>query len=185
MDYEQIYIKQFNVQYIFKFIKFIYNMKADKEIIKYYQYFWKSEHSFLFMLLKLFYLLFLSGFHKIGKILLGRYMVIFIVYDEDRVIGLAHMEFNSSQRYLNGLLGIVLNRDVFGTGIGKRLMQVCIGYCIENSKRKIELSVFKDNVRAISFYKKIGFIMNNTTNLKDSIYNMELDLLNFSMQSLV
>lgn len=177
MDNNQVYIKQFKLRCALQLISFIYTMKTEKEIIKYYQYFWKNKHSYLFMMIKLFYLLFLSSFHTIGKILLKRYMVIFIVFNNNKITGLAHMEFSSSQRYQNSLLGIVINKDLFGTSIGRKLMQVCIDYCINNNKRKIELDVFRDNVRAISFYKKIGFTTINTTDIKGNIYHMELDLL--------
>lgn len=173
MNRDQLIIKQFKLYHAFKLIDFTYNINRNTEIIKYYQYFWKNKHSVLFMIIKLVYVLFLSSFNNIGKILLKRYIIIFIVYYHNKIIGLAHMEFNGRRRYQDASLGIVLNKEVTGIGLGRKLMQACVDYCIKNNKRKVELDVFTDNVHAISLYKKIGFTVTNT---KNSEYHMELKL---------
>lgn len=176
MESDQPIIKQFKIYHVLKLIMFIYNINMDKEIRKYYQYFWKDKHSILFMLVKLSYVFVLSSFHELGKMLSKRYIIIFCIYYQNKIIGLAHIEFNEMQRYYDGLLGIVLNRDVFGIGLGRKLMQTCINYCSQNNKRKIELDVFADNVRAISLYKKSGFAITYTKNIERQEYHMELKL---------
>lgn len=173
---QKILIKQFKLRYFFKLFKFIYITNKDKEIIKYYQYFYKSKYTFLFMVIKLFYIVFLFSFKTIGKILFKRYLVIFIVCHEHNIIGLAHIEFNGSQGYHNGLLGIVLIRHIFGMGVGRKLLESCIDYCAKKNKTKIELDVFADNTRAISLYRKVGFIYTKTTNTENIEYHMELNL---------
>ncbi|HTE12726.1 MAG TPA: GNAT family N-acetyltransferase, partial [Chitinophagaceae bacterium] len=48
-------------------------------------------------------------------------------------------------------------QKTIGLGVGKALMQACIGIAKEKNKQLIWLGVWERNQRAISFYSKFGF----------------------------
>jgi RimJ/RimL family protein N-acetyltransferase len=64
----------------------------------------------------------------------------------------------NSKRFLHrAAMGIVVRRDYWSSGIGKRMMQECIKWCKEKSVEQLELEVVTQNNRAISMYKNLGF----------------------------
>lgn len=62
-----------------------------------------------------------------------------------------------SQSFCN--LGIHLIKSARGMGIGSKLMSYGITWAREKNYRKICLSVFSTNTRAISLYTKMGFVV--------------------------
>jgi ribosomal protein S18 acetylase RimI-like enzyme len=55
------------------------------------------------------------------------------------------------------LYAIYLLPEVFGTGVGKALMQVVFSYAVKRSYERLTLWVFRDNARAKGFYAASGF----------------------------
>lgn len=62
-----------------------------------------------------------------------------------------------------GSIGIMVHKDYQGMGIGKKLMETIIDL-VDNwlMLKRIELSVFVDNERAIKLYKSFGFEIEGT-----------------------
>lgn len=54
--------------------------------------------------------------------------------------------------------GISVAREYWGLGIGRALLEACIKCAKEAGYTQLELSVVADNARAISLYKKEGFV---------------------------
>ncbi len=55
-------------------------------------------------------------------------------------------------------LGIAILKEYWGLGIGKALMEACIE-CVKNAGyTQLELNVVAENERAVSLYKKMGFV---------------------------
>lgn len=54
--------------------------------------------------------------------------------------------------------GISLERDFWGLGAGKALTEACIECARKAGYRQLELEVTADNTRAMSMYRKFGFV---------------------------
>ena len=54
--------------------------------------------------------------------------------------------------------GISVSKDYWGLGIGQALMEACIKCAKEAGYVQLELNVVAENTRAISLYKKEGFV---------------------------
>ena len=48
-------------------------------------------------------------------------------------------------------------KEYHGRNIGTQLMRQCIDYCNNQGVERIELTVVKDNIKAVNLYKKFGF----------------------------
>ncbi|MAL59289.1 MAG: hypothetical protein CMC14_04500 [Flavobacteriaceae bacterium] len=73
-------------------------------------------------------------------------------------------------------LGIALIPSYTGKGYGKKMMDVLINYANENDLKKINLSVDADNLKAISLYRKFGFIEKEKNTDKNILFfNLNLD----------
>ena len=55
-------------------------------------------------------------------------------------------------------LGIAIDREFWGLGIGRKLTEACIGCAKTAGYSQLELEVVKENEAAIALYKKMGFI---------------------------
>ena len=93
---------------------------------------------------------------------------------EEMLIGSAglHICANPRQRH-SAHLGIMVHKNYQGMGVGTKLMETLIDLA-DNWLMlvRIELTVFTDNERAISLYKKFGFEIEGTTR-KSAIRNGE------------
>jgi len=65
-------------------------------------------------------------------------------------------------------LGICIRDDFQGKGIGKGLMEYLINFAKKKDKKGLILTVYKDNEKAFSLYKKFGF------EIERVIYSMKL-----------
>ena len=54
-------------------------------------------------------------------------------------------------------ISLVILKNYWGLGIGGKLIQECINWCIDRNVIQIELKVIADNKRAIDLYKAFGF----------------------------
>lgn len=68
----------------------------------------------------------------------------------------------------NYIAGIFVREDVQSRGIGKKLLNY-----IKEIKQNINLSVYKKNIRAISFYQREQFLI-QSENIDSSTYEEEL-----------
>jgi RimJ/RimL family protein N-acetyltransferase len=59
-------------------------------------------------------------------------------------------------------LGIAIEKDCWGLGIGKKLMEAGIQWAKENGISRIALQVDTNNYRAIGLYIKMGFVVEGT-----------------------
>ena len=55
-------------------------------------------------------------------------------------------------------LGIAILKEYWGLGIGKALMEACIECAKDAGYTQLELNVVAENERAVSLYKKMGFV---------------------------
>ena len=55
-------------------------------------------------------------------------------------------------------LGISVERDFWGLGVGRALMEGCIACAVRAGYAQLELSVFSDNERALALYRSLGFV---------------------------
>ncbi len=55
-------------------------------------------------------------------------------------------------------LGIAILKEYWGLGLGKALMEACIECAKEAGYTQLELNAVAENERAVSLYKKMGFV---------------------------
>ena len=55
-------------------------------------------------------------------------------------------------------LGIAILKEYWGLGIGKALMEACIECAKEAGYTQLELNAVAENERAVTLYKKMGFV---------------------------
>ena len=80
------------------------------------------------------------------------------------VVGVASLSVNKSNRVRHsGSIGIMVNIDYHGMGIGKALMKNLIDISDKWLMLiRIELGAFTDNEKAINLYKSLGFVIEGT-----------------------
>ena len=76
------------------------------------------------------------------------------------VVGLIDFRSPSSKRMSHtGSFGVMISKDHRGMGIGKMLLKALLDWAELNPLiEKVNLGVFSTNHRAISLYKKMGFV---------------------------
>ena len=85
--------------------------------------------------------------------------IMLIATDGGRIIANASLEANRVQRYSHvSELSITVLREYWGRGVGSHLMEMMINFAIENGIELLYLEARADNERAISLYKKFGFV---------------------------
>jgi RimJ/RimL family protein N-acetyltransferase len=72
----------------------------------------------------------------------------------DRIVGTLHV---SVSRHGFGELGMLVERDWRGHGVGSALLQAAIGWARGRGLHKLCLEVFPHNAAAIGLYRKFGF----------------------------
>ena len=114
-------------------------------------------------------------FPKFNEYLNNENIQSIIVYDNDEAIGYAlfykreypeHL-FKKGHRSLY-IDQMCVNPDYQRKGIGKKIIDFIKDYCSDKNIKRIELSVWSDNLIAKSFYKKVGF--------ENYLDNMKIDL---------
>lgn len=83
------------------------------------------------------------------------HLVTLIASLNSKPIGYAHLDYEEGIYWL----GIAVNNEFKGKGIGKKLMSEIIKCAIRSNVRRIQLSVDFDNQNAIKLYEKFGFRM--------------------------
>lgn len=82
----------------------------------------------------------------------------FVALEGDTVIGWCDVIPNSIEGFTHvGRLGMGVQKDYRGKGIGEKLARATIGKAKKKGLEKVVLSVFASNLAAIKLYEKIGF----------------------------
>jgi RimJ/RimL family protein N-acetyltransferase len=89
---------------------------------------------------------------------------LFIVAEFDgRLVGTCGIMGSTRRRLRHtAKLAIAIEKNCWGLGIGKRLMEAGIQWAKENAVSRIALEVDTNNYRAIGLYLKMGFIVEGT-----------------------
>ena len=86
---------------------------------------------------------------------------IFVAEKDGEVVGFIVFETAQNRKRLShtGSFGLLINNNYRGMGIGKTLIQVLLEWAEKSPViEKVSLAVYSTNHRAISLYKKMGFI---------------------------
>jgi RimJ/RimL family protein N-acetyltransferase len=73
----------------------------------------------------------------------------------DEIVGMIHTEVS---RPGFGELGMLVDRDWRGRGVGSALLQATIDWARGHGLHKLSLEVFAHNTAAIALYRKCGFV---------------------------
>ena len=81
---------------------------------------------------------------------------------DQQLVGYAKLRRNRPPRQLKGQQAIEIQRlyvaeEQIGKGLGKQLMEYCLNQARHEGYTTVWLGVWERNVRAISFYKQMGF----------------------------
>jgi len=74
---------------------------------------------------------------------------------DGQIVGMLHIE---ASRHGFGELGMLVDRDWRGRGVGSALVQAAIGRARGRGLHKLCLEVFAHNTAAIALYRKSGFV---------------------------
>ena len=77
------------------------------------------------------------------------------VFGERELVGLVGVYFSKNIGYISNFS---LERELLSKGISSNLMKFCLDDFKKQKLNIIRLEVYKENERAIKFYKKYGFI---------------------------
>lgn len=86
--------------------------------------------------------------------------ITFLALEGTKVIGSLGVDTPSIERFSHrGEMGISVLREYWGRGVASALLEVMFSWIRKSPTglRKIDISVRKDNERAIALYKKFGF----------------------------
>lgn len=86
--------------------------------------------------------------------------IVIIAFVDDKVVGTAGIEAVGTKYKVKhrAEFGISVSREYWGLGIGRALMEACIKCAKEAGYVQLELNAVAENTRAISLYKKEGFV---------------------------
>jgi len=74
---------------------------------------------------------------------------------DDRIVGTLHV---SVSRHGFGEIGMLVDQDWRGRGVGSALVQAAIDWACDQGLHKLSLEVFTHNAAAIALYRKAGFV---------------------------
>lgn len=82
---------------------------------------------------------------------------IYTVDYQDSIIGMTGCYTNNFQTLEAYITNTSIHPSYYGTGLATELMKYCIKDVSSKGFKTIKLEVHKENLRAINFYKKMGF----------------------------
>lgn len=84
--------------------------------------------------------------------------VLLWAYFDGKIVGSVDVNRGLSVRdYHIGAIGLMIDKDFRGEGIGKFLLKMIIEKAKQMGLRTLVLDVFSDNIAAINLYQKMGF----------------------------
>ena len=81
----------------------------------------------------------------------------YYIRENDMIIGFCSFYCNDYDNAIGYLTQIAVLPDYNGRGFGKVLLNKCIDECTMSGMKKLKLEVYKENLKAIKFYKNNGF----------------------------
>lgn len=81
----------------------------------------------------------------------------FLAIEQEILIGFASIRPFEGRRNHSADCAIFISQEFYGTGLAQKLMKKIFSRAKKLKLKRLELSVFNDNKRAIKFYEKIGF----------------------------
>ena len=114
---------------------------------------------------------------------------IFLALDGDRIVGNGSVDGTANPRFRHRRnLAIAVRRDFWGRHIGTGLMERMIAFARQTGAEILSLEVRADNTRAISLYRKFGFVRIGTykrfSRIGDEYFDADLMLCDLSEQAL-
>ena len=86
--------------------------------------------------------------------------VLFVAAAGDAIVGMLDFHgYQLSQRAHSGWLGMAVSRGRREADVGTRLLEAAIAWVTDHSYRRVELSVFANNPRALRLYERQGFVI--------------------------
>lgn len=100
---------------------------------------------------------------KLREELTNQFSVFYFAILNEEVIGYLKLNFGNSQTELNDNAGLEIERiyvlqEYHGKKIGQILYEKALQIAVERKSDYVWLGVWEENPRAISFYKKNGFV---------------------------
>lgn len=89
---------------------------------------------------------------------------IYLAFDGEKLISLAHVEGGSLER-------IIVTPEYRGQGYGRKTTQSAINKALSNGEKFITLEVVESNISAIKLYRSLGF----ENHLHEQLYRVKLD----------
>lgn len=94
----------------------------------------------------------------IKRISLDSKSVMYFAWKNDDIVGCANISGMKRRMSHRANFAISVAKSEWGRGIGSALLEKCISFAKDNEIEIINLDTRSDNFRAISLYKKFGFI---------------------------
>ena len=84
--------------------------------------------------------------------------VMYFAWKNDDIVGCANISGMKRRMSHRANFAISVVKSEWGSGIGSALLEKCISFAKDNGIEIINLDTRSDNLRAISLYKKFGFV---------------------------
>lgn len=84
--------------------------------------------------------------------------VMYFAWKNDDIVGCANISGMKRRMSHRANFAISVTKSEWGSGIGSALLEKCISFAKDNEIEIINLDTRSDNIRAISLYKKFGFV---------------------------
>ena len=84
--------------------------------------------------------------------------VMYFAWKNDDIVGCANISGMKRRMSHRANFAISVSKSEWGSGIGSALLEKCISFAKDNEIEIINLDTRSDNIRAISLYKKFGFV---------------------------
>ena len=94
----------------------------------------------------------------IKRISLDSKSVMYFAWKNDDIVGCANISGMKRRMSHRANFAISVAKSEWGSGIGSALLEKCISFAKDNEIEIINLDTRSDNIRAISLYKKFGFV---------------------------
>ncbi len=84
--------------------------------------------------------------------------VMYFAWKNDDIVGCANISGMKRRMSHRANFAISVAKSEWGRGVGSALLEKCISFAKDNEIEIINLDTRSDNIRAISLYKKFGFV---------------------------
>jgi RimJ/RimL family protein N-acetyltransferase len=94
--------------------------------------------------------------NALNEIKFKKNYIVWAVYS-GQIIGSVDMKKSSVRSPHVGIIGLFIDRDFRGQGLGRFLLNLILKYGKESGYKIADLNLFSDNLVALTLYKKFGF----------------------------